>query len=342
MIIWGYRTLSNIFSKILSVTAAVSITALSVSGCGFTKTIEKVHTVDVPPNVLFLGDSIAEGYGLDGFSEDKYSCSSYANILNDRYKQELKGITPVRMTNDAVSGDTSGQLLEHLENGEFDGDLNKSDAIVISIGGNDILGVFLKYLQQTFEGEHKNIKDIELSDILDIAKNIHNMDSEMDTNLNELNSNIAEIYEYISAHSDAVIIFQTLYNPFEDMHDMNILEDFADEKIGVINKHIKDNSKTNDKQNYIVCDVAPDFIGKARQITNISQFDIHPNEEGHKVIADKVDESIRTQKYSYSEFVEIHPVSDFIKNNAVWIISGIVIISGGVILLIRNNKKERR
>lgn len=40
------------------------------------------HEVNVPPNILVLGDSIAAGYGLEGYSENRYSCASYANLLH--------------------------------------------------------------------------------------------------------------------------------------------------------------------------------------------------------------------------------------------------------------------
>ena len=48
------------------------------------------HEVNVPPNILVLGDSIAAGYGLEGYSENRYSCASYANLLHDQYDAELK------------------------------------------------------------------------------------------------------------------------------------------------------------------------------------------------------------------------------------------------------------
>jgi lysophospholipase L1-like esterase len=44
--------------------------------------------------------------------------------------------------NSAVVGDTSQQLLDRINSGEFDADLADSDAVIISIGGNDILGLF--------------------------------------------------------------------------------------------------------------------------------------------------------------------------------------------------------
>lgn len=47
--------------------------------------------------------------------------------------------------NSAVVGDTSQQLLDRINSGEFDADLADSDAVIISIGGNDILGLFIDF-----------------------------------------------------------------------------------------------------------------------------------------------------------------------------------------------------
>lgn len=46
--------------------------------------------------------------------------------------------------NSAVVGDTSQQL-DRINSGEFDADLADSDAVIISIGGNDILGLFIDF-----------------------------------------------------------------------------------------------------------------------------------------------------------------------------------------------------
>ena len=51
------------------------------------------------------------------------------------------------MINKAVSGATSADFLELLKSGELDSDLKTSDAIVISIGGNDLLGILFDFLR---------------------------------------------------------------------------------------------------------------------------------------------------------------------------------------------------
>ncbi len=57
------------FRKIF--TAAFSLcTVVCLCGCSLTERdiIETQHKADIPPRMLFLGDSIAAGYGLDGYT----------------------------------------------------------------------------------------------------------------------------------------------------------------------------------------------------------------------------------------------------------------------------------
>ena len=105
---------------------------LSLVSCKMTVTpkIDVTHYTEVPPKMMFLGDSIAAGYGLEGYSQnDLYSCSSYSNILKEKYEAELDGDCQHEMVNKAVSGATSGDLLDLIQSGELDEDLRDSDGV---------------------------------------------------------------------------------------------------------------------------------------------------------------------------------------------------------------------
>ena len=58
--------------------------------------------------------------------------------------------------------------------------------------------------------------------------------------------------------------------------------------------------KDNSPRGYKVIDVAADFKGKAAELTRIADYDIHPNEAGHKVIAEDVDAALRATGFSYT------------------------------------------
>ena len=336
--------LKNIIAIFAALTLSVSSAQLNCSA--ETQIIEK--QVDVPPNMLFLGDSIAEGYGLEGFETDKYSCSSYANILRDRYAKELEGKCNENMINDAVSGDTSEQLLTHLTNGEFDQNLATSDVVVISIGGNDILEIFLDFLENDLKiSFNESSASLDLGNIspLGVAQSLGDMSDNIDKALEKFDENLIKISDYINQKTDSVVIIQTLYNPIENIDQLEILENFAEKKISKLNEHIKNNASNGSQTNYIVADVAADFVGKAQKLTNISRFDIHPNTEGHKIIADRVDQTIRTQKYTYNEEIEVKPfllrVISENKGITVAVCTAIAAIIVGIVYVLRKNKKSK-
>ena len=74
------------------------------------------------------------------------------------------------------------------------------------------------------------------------------------------------------------------------------MTDFSSEKLGRFNEIIS----TNSSKGYKVIDVASDFKGKAGTLTNISDFDIHPNAAGHEVIAEDVDAALRATGFTYT------------------------------------------
>lgn len=338
-----------LIKQIFAVLSACIITIVStVIPCSAqTETVNT--TVKVPPKIVFLGDSIAAGYGLDGYSNDNlYNCQSYANILGDKYKKELVDVCDAVMINDAVSGDTSEQLLEHIINNEFNDDFTDSDAIVISIGGNDILGLFLSFLQDDLGITQGMTTDEILSkftDFFSIAKAFNQMSTEMDTAIDDLGANIDNIISEIQSRTDAKIIYQTQYNPLDNFDDIEMLKKFAFEKIGRVNEQISDHSINNDgTQRYILADVFTEFSGKSKELTNINSFDIHPNAEGHRLIANTVDKAIRTQHYNYEREVEVVEESNI---SQIIIISVIGLFTLSVILIIikfilKHQKKSER
>ena len=105
------------WKKRLAAALTAGMMALSLCSCSL-KThdmIEEKRTVPVPPKLVFLGDSIAAGYGLEGYDKkDLYQCESYANIIGKDYTELLAEECGHTMINDSVSGDTSQDLLDLL------------------------------------------------------------------------------------------------------------------------------------------------------------------------------------------------------------------------------------
>lgn len=281
-------------------TAAVLGTAsilFCFSSCAMTEipTREVPHHTDVPPKMLFLGDSIAAGYGLDGYTPtDNYNCRSYSNILKEKYEAELMNECGHIMINKSVSGYTSDDLIKQIESGELDSDLKDSDAVVVSIGGNDLLGIMLELLGSLGISESGSF-DTGSLDIFGAAASFLTMDGDVNKALEKFDENIKTISAELLKRTEGTVYIQTLYDPLEYFEKFKMVTEFSDEKIGKLNSIISGNVASG----YTVIDVAADFKGKAGTLTNIGSFDIHPNAEGHEVIANDVDKAFRETGFTY-------------------------------------------
>ena len=292
------------------ITAALlaSLTALSLCSCSLTyhDMVEEKREVPVPPKLVFLGDSIAAGYGLEGYRRDDNShCDSYANILGGEYTDILKDECGHTMINRAVSGDTSQDLLDHLGSGELDEALAGSDAVVISIGGNDVLHIIFAAADKLGWDEEAGNFDFSRVDIKEAISALTSMGSEIDEALEGYDTNIQTVAQEVAKRTDGEIYVQTLYNPVEYFEDWQMLVDYADGKIDKFNEIVRSHADGEDGTHYYtVIDVGGQFEGRNGQLTNMPDYDIHPNADGHKVIADTVDKELRKHTYSYTVMVE--------------------------------------
>ena len=282
------------------VTAFVSavLMTLCLSSCSMTEKSEKQvkHSTDVPPKMVFLGDSIAAGYGLEGYTDtDNYNCRSYSNILKEKYETELDGKCGHVMVNKAVSGYTSDELIDQIQSGELDDALKDSDAVVVSIGGNDLLGIMLNVMAKMGIKDAASFDSGDF-DFMGAASSLLSMGGDIDNALTKFDENIKVITHELGKRTNGKIYIQTLYDPLEYFSNYKIVTDFSNDKIGRLNSIISDNAS----EGYNVINVAAVFKGKAGELTNISDLDIHPNAEGHVVIAKEVDSAFRATGFSYT------------------------------------------
>ena len=263
-------------SKIISVIAVLSmLMSLAVTAQAATK----------PELMLALGDSITTGYGLENYFEgdDAYECDSYITLVAN-----AMGLVPKESyLNKAVNGATSADLLALLP--DLTKQLGYSDLIVVTIGGNDLLGA-IPLVASAISG--KNITSLGSAiDALTAAtpadfaalSNNANFQRQMGSVLTKFANNLAGIAEIIKKDApNARVIFLKQYNPMKNVIGFGDFGNFADTLIAQINASI---DQVCAASGFEVLD-APSVIDiNAVGLTNMLNYDIHPNAAGHVELA---------------------------------------------------------
>lgn len=287
--------------KKLFAAAAAAAMFMSCAVTAFARTEYQETEVSAPPKMLVMGDSIATGFNLEGYSEGRDNCPSYANLLKEKYSAELPEDCGFTLKNIALDGQTSEQLLNSMNAGQLDGEFADADCIVISIGGNDLLHA----IWDTFEGiDFENWEKPSTSEIIKVVTRLGGLKKKLDENLDLFDKNLASIAKYIRSKTKGEIIFQTLYDPLENFSMIPGVSGIAEEKIGRLNEIIKTHAGDASSR-YTICDVAESFKGRAEELTRINSMDIHPTEEGHKVIYEQLADVIGKFTFTYQKAVEI-------------------------------------
>ncbi len=265
-------------------------------------------------DILVLGDSIARGYGLEDVDKERFSA-----ILKDMLSNES---TEVSVANYGIDGLTGAELVTKLQDEDIS-ELSDCDYVIISIGGNNILGqlqnllgmlvlpqefdpsVFSEYFSYVFSGETDSERAAYVRDMInELIKSVCDVfESEefrqMVVSAGEsLREEIPAIVSAIrEKNPDAKILLQTVYNPYgnisislpgiEAVLDMSKYGEFA---VSSLNEAILSLAEEN---GYTVAQVHEEFERSDKPLTNAginlgtAQFSVdpHPNADGHKKIA---------------------------------------------------------
>lgn len=256
--------------------------------------VEDVITDENKLVYVALGDSIAYGYALKDVEGQRYS------TLIDSHLDTLWE-NGCEVYNYAVSGDKGGDLIDILKKGNAPA-ISSAHVITISIGANNVLGPALDNLSEYFvflTVPDENLRKTELPRIYG------ELMAETKSGIEDFSREIVTIIEEIRKSApDAEIIFQTVYNPYRlanvklDFIDgvLDLAEE-TDRLVSALNKIIVDNASLG----YTVADIYTAYDGLTDVVnadlfigdgTDIDQFilaaDPHPNEKGHRVIADTI------------------------------------------------------
>ncbi len=266
---------------------------------------------NTPFRMTVLGDSIAAGYGLEGYvreNEPCYNTASYANKLAEKYALEAEG----NYFNDAVSGATTADLLDLLSDTEVSKHVKTSDTILISIGGNDLLHVLLGMLEDTAPTDSESTEDSEDSsqqappegslniDPLKIAQILSTLPEKTEEAITGFETDFENlILRLRQLNPEALVVINTIYDPFEEFEQIPMIDEIAADAIGKINEIIKNKAAGSDgNDRYVVVDIAAAFEGRNKELTNIGSLDIHPNADGHALIFEQLDKEITSHTFT--------------------------------------------
>lgn len=259
---------------------------------------------------VVFGDSIAAGYGLDGYSNTRETppSGSYQSLVGNFLKT-----TPV---NYAVTGDDSDDLIGILGSGKADKALSEADVITISIGSNDLLKPFTAIVQETLgltdengntvtsiEDYYQQAGTASLPELLAMAGRLSDALEDNDVlhgKAQEFSGKFGEIIKTLKEKAPQAGIYVTnIYNPYKDVTALgNIAESYIQE----INKAFDAES-----DDYTLIDVYSLF--KSENLTNVKfnlsdlsdiNLDPHPSAEGHKKIASAITDALN-KKYAPSK-----------------------------------------
>jgi acyl-CoA thioesterase I len=240
------------------------------------------------PTYLALGDSLAVGVGASRPAQ-----TGYVPRLHQLLGQQEHG-PPGAVQNLAVSGETSASM---LGGGQLDaalGAIHRADPpvglVTLDIGGNDLLALL--------RTEACQVDPLGPSCLGMVA-----------TTLGTFESNFRAIVDRLCdaldrSHPDATLALMTYYNPFsganphfEAAADLALLG--TDRRIGS-DPAAREARGTNDviacvarEAGAVVVDIHPAFAGRGLELTNIAMYDVHANDRGYGVIADRFAEELR-------------------------------------------------
>jgi|GEM_PF-877120 len=226
-------------------------------------------TVVKKEKFVVIGDSIATGYLLDDL-KDSYS-SLMAKALN------------LEEVNLAVDGYDSRDVLNLLKTDAAKKAIADSKFISLSVGGNNILKLVLKEAEGMKDFDESNISTVFTSEMM---KKLLSGVERFKTEFPKIIEKIKEI------NPDAVIVVQTVYNPYMFMKTGMSMEPstICNVVIGRINKVMKTHLEEN-PGSYVLSDVFAAFKVKAKPaFLNADyasfNFDPHPALDGHALIAE--------------------------------------------------------
>jgi lysophospholipase L1-like esterase len=204
-------------------------------------------------SLVALGDSITFGWNLSP-TNDRPSDKAFPSLIANSDDDYL-------LSNLAVGGATSGDLLVLLKTKSYRHALTHASAITLEIGSNDFLQGAKSIIEKLLmiPGYTPTTTDMQLIGLI----------------TNQYSMNLAAIISEIRSITKAPIILYNIYNPFYGI-DLQ-----AAALLALSNTFIK---SFDSDPSIVVADAFSAFAGKQNNL--VIPNDVHPNIEGHKVLAE--------------------------------------------------------
>ncbi|MBO0958290.1 SGNH/GDSL hydrolase family protein [Neobacillus sp. MM2021_6] len=204
--------------------------------------------------IVSAGDSLTQGVG------DSTGQGGYLPYLKTMLEKE-KGIQEVDFYNFGVKGNRTTQLLKRLKTPEMKDVLQKTDLVILTIGGNDIMKVV-----------KDNISNLQIS----------NFTKEKEAYQNHL----TQIFEAIvQENPNASIVLVGLYNPFSTwFSDIKEMDQVVSEW-----NQVGQNVIANYQHSYFV-KIEDVFLKAPEELLYTDHF--HPNDKGYELIAERLNETL--------------------------------------------------
>lgn len=241
-------------------------------------------------NYVALGDSICYGYGLASPETERYSA------IIDSYIDQLR-YYECESVNYGVNGQTSSELLAAIK-ADLCPALSDADVVSISIGANNVLSPATSMLMQY--ALNLLIEDADQRDAANAAAYAE-FESSAAAGIKQFAADLPKIIAAINERApEAQIIFQTIYNPYNnvsisvDFADVKLdLNEAADSLVSQLNDIIKANARSLE---YDVADIYTAFETETGVVNAdsgsgaslLTGLDPHPTAKGHRIIADTI------------------------------------------------------
>ncbi|MFP5115027.1 SGNH/GDSL hydrolase family protein [Bacillaceae bacterium C204] len=207
--------------------------------------------------VLSAGDSLTQGIG------DSSNKGGYLPYLKTMLEKE-KGIKEVDFYNYGVKGNRTTQLLKRLKTSEMKVALQKSDLVILTIGGNDIMKVM-----------KDNIENLQLSTFRDEKESYQ--------------KHLTQIIDLIvEGNPHAQIVLVGLYNPFSKWFS----------EIKELDEIVADWNKAGQAviahyPNAYFVPIEDIFLKANEDLLYTDNF--HPNDKGYELIAQRLNQTLAEQ-----------------------------------------------